>query len=76
MACRTEGPSRSGGEEVECLSHNDARHVVDNEMRGARDDLRVEGVDVVLHAVDELRAHVRVVGARRTRVGVLSRLPR
>ena len=68
--------SRSGSEEVEGASHNDVRHVVDDEVRGARHDLHVEGVDVVLHAVDELRAHFGSSAPRRTRVCVLSRLSR
>jgi hypothetical protein len=34
--------SRSGGEEVERLSHDHARHVVDDEVRGAGDDLGVD----------------------------------
>ena len=52
-----EPSSRSGGEEVEGLSHDDARHVVDDEVPGTGDDLGAEGVYVVLHAVDELRSH-------------------
>jgi hypothetical protein len=61
--------ARSGGEVVKRLSHDDARRIVDDEVRGARDDLGVEGVDVALHAVDELRAHVRVVGAKEDQRG-------
>ncbi len=49
MACRTEGQLPVRGEEIECASHDDARHAVDDEVWGAGDDLGVEGVDVVLH---------------------------
>jgi hypothetical protein len=49
MACRTEGQLPVRGEEIECASHDDARHAVDDEVWGAGDDLGVEGVEVVLH---------------------------